>query len=238
MDSDSKLLQKRITTLMFDMDNTLFDLVGAQVAACQAVAEHLGRDDGKELFSYFLTSVHGFESHENIRQYMEERNIPVNSRYRTACQVYEKIKLQSIIPYEGIPETLRSLHEQGYLMGIVTDACSRDATLRLEKTGLLPYFCCMVSFDMVKVKKPSPEPFLFALEMMNAHAQEAVLVGDSPHRDIEPCSSLGIRTVYARYGDRFSRDRTHVPADFVIDIPEELHDILFHLQENTIFFKD
>ncbi len=237
MDSDSDLLQKRITTLLFDMDNTLFDLVGAQVAACQAVADNLGRDDGKDLFSYFLTTTHGFESHENIRQYMEERKIPVNGMYRNACQVYEKIKLRNIFPYEGIPETLQSLHEQGYLMGIVTDAYSRDATLRLEKTGLLHFFCCMVSFDIVKVKKPSTAPFLFALEMMKTHAQEAVLIGDSPHRDIEPCSSLGIRTVYARYGDRFSHDRTNVPADFVIDKPEELHDILLRLQRKPIFFK-
>jgi putative hydrolase of the HAD superfamily len=215
-----------VTTLLFDMDNTLFDLVGAQIAACHAVAEHLGQDDGEDLFSYFLTPAHGFESHENIRQYMEERSISVNGIFRTACQVYEKVKLRSIFPYEGIPETLLSLHERGYLMGIVTDAYSRDATLRLEKTGLLPFFCCIVSFDMVKIKKPSPEPFLFALEMMKAHAQETVLIGDSPHRDIEPCRSLGIRTVYARYGDRFSHDRDNVPADFVIDTPKELHDIL------------
>jgi len=238
MDSDSKLLQKRITTLLFDMDNTLFDLFGAQIAACQAVAEHLGQDDGKELFSYFLTPAHGFESHENIRQYMEERNIPINCGYRSACQVYEKVKLRSIFPYEGIPETLQSLHERGYLMGIVTDAFSRDATIRLEKTGLLPFFCCMVSFDMVQVKKPSPEPFLFALEMMKAHSREAVLIGDSPRRDIEPCRSLGIRTVYARYGDRFSHDRNNVPADFVIDAPGELPDILLHLQgKPTVFLE-
>jgi len=223
-------LPSAVTTLLFDMDNTLFDLVGAQIAACHAVTEHLDQDDGEDLFSYFLRPVHGFESHENIRQYMEERNIPVNDTYRTACQVYENIKLRSIFPYEGIPETLQVLHEGGYTMGIVTDAYSRDATLRLEKTGLLPFFCCIVSFDMVKVKKPSPQPFLFALEMMRAHSREALLIGDSPRRDIEPCRSLGIRTVYARYGDRFSRDHNDVPADFVIEKPGELPEILLRLR--------
>ena len=111
-------------------------------------------------------------------------------------------------------------------MGIVTDAHSRDATLRLEKTGLLPFFCCIVSYDMVKVKKPAPEPFLFALEMMNAGTDEAILIGDSPMRDIEPCRSLGIRTVYARYGDRFSHDRNNIHADFIIDAMGELPEIL------------
>jgi putative hydrolase of the HAD superfamily len=220
-----------VTTLLFDMDNTLFDLVEAQIAACHMVAKHLDQDDGEDLFSYFLTAGHGFESHENIRQYMEERNIANNDSYRTACRLYETEKLRNIHPYEGVNGTIQSLRDQGYHMGIVTDACARDATLRLEKTGLLPFFCCMVSYDMVKVKKPAPEPFLFALEMMKAGKCEAVLIGDSPHRDIEPCRSLGIKTVYARYGDRFSRDRKSIVADFVIDTIRELPDILHRLQE-------
>ncbi len=208
------------------MDNTLFDLVKAQIAACQAVVEQLGQDNGEELFSCFLSSAHGFESHENIRHYMNERNIPCKNMFLEACQVYEEVKLQHIIPYEGVTETLRLLHTEGYPMGIVTDAHSRDATLRLEKTGLLPFFCCMVSYDMVNVKKPAHEPFLFALEMMKTSPSEVVLIGDSMRRDIEPCRDLGIRTVYARYGDRFSTDRTSVPADFVIDTMAELPEIL------------
>jgi putative hydrolase of the HAD superfamily len=222
-------VQKPIKCLLFDMDNTLFDLVGAQIAACEAVVQQLGRDDGEELFSYFLTPIHGFESHENIHQYMNERSIPADGLYRQACRVYETVKLQHIYPYEGVAETLQLLQIQGYAMGIVTDAHSRDATLRLEKTGLLPFFCCMVSYDMVKVKKPAPEPFLFALEMMKAGTDEAILIGDSPRRDIEPGHHLGIRTVYARYGDRFSDDRSDIPADFVIDTIADLPGILYGL---------
>lgn len=215
-----------VTTLLFDMDNTLFDLVGAQIAACQAVVQQFGHDDGEELFSYFLTPTHGYESHENIRQYMNERCIPLDGLFRKACQVYETVKLQHIFPYEGVTDTLQLLHTREYTMGIITDAHSRDATLRLEKTGLLQFFCCMVSYDMVKVKKPAPEPFMFALEMMKASPDETVLVGDSPRRDIDPCRNLGIRTVYARYGDRFSCDRNSVAADFIIDAMGELPEIL------------
>jgi putative hydrolase of the HAD superfamily len=84
----------------------------------------------------------------------------------------------------------------------------------------------MVSYDMVKVKKPDPAPFQFALEMMKASPSETILVGDSPRRDIEPCRNLGIRTVYARYGDRFSRDRTTAAADYCVDSLRDLPEIL------------
>lgn len=216
-----------VTTLLFDMDNTLFDLFEAQVAACQAVVELVGNDDGNELFSYFLSPDHGYESHENIWQYMNDRGIFVDELFKKACRLYETKKLQHIVPYEGVAETLKVLFLQGYNMGIVTDAHSRDATMRLLKSGLLEFFCCMVSYDMVKVKKPDPEPFRLALEMLNAGPGETVLVGDSPRRDIEPCRNLGIRTVYARYGDRFARDRTKVAADYCIDSPRDLLEILF-----------
>jgi putative hydrolase of the HAD superfamily len=111
-------------------------------------------------------------------------------------------------------------------MAVITDAHSRNAIMRLEKAELLPFFSGMVSYDMVRVKKPAPEPFITALEMLKSTADEVLLVGDSPRRDIEPGRSLGIRTVYARYGDRFSDDCSQVHADFIIDSMAELPAII------------
>ena len=223
---DPVILQKPVTTVLFDMDNTLFDLVGAQISACHAIAKFLGNDDGDALFEYFLRPVRGFESHENILDYMIDRSLSHDGMYKEACRIYETVKLRNITPYPGVLETLEILRECGYMMGIVTDAHSKDATLRLEKVGLLPFFCGMVTYDMVGVKKPAPDPFLFALEMMKAKTHEVLLVGDSPRRDIEPCRLLGIRSVYARYGDRFSDDRSEFAADFTIDAMDELPGIL------------
>jgi len=221
-----------VSTLLFDMDNTLFDLVGAQIASCNEIVRFLGHDDGEELFSYFLKPVHGFESHENIRQYMEERSIPVDGNFEKACRIYEHEKLRQITPYPGVVETLRYLNGRGYPMCIVTDAHSRDATLRLEKIGILPFFSGMVSYDMVRIKKPAPDPFLTALAMMQAVPEQALFIGDSVRRDIEPCARLGIRTVYARYGDRFAADRGASPADYVIDTITDLKEILVLLEKN------
>ena len=215
-----------ITTLLFDMDNTLFDLVGAQIASCHAVTTFLGKDDGDALFEYFLRPARGFESHENILDYMIDRSLSPDGMYKDACRIYETEKLRHITPYSGVRETLEVLRGCGYPVGIVTDALAKDATLRLEKVGLLPFFCGMVTYDMVGVKKPAPDPFLFALEMMKAKTHEVLLVGDSPRRDIEPCRLLGIRSVYARYGDRFSDNRSEFRADFTIDAMDELPDIL------------
>jgi putative hydrolase of the HAD superfamily len=204
------------------MDNTLFDLVGAQVAACERVVRHLGYKDGDDLFHYFLTGSHGFESTENIRQYMEERRIPSDGIYEQACRIYASEKLRFITPYPGVRETLTAIRARGYAMAVVTDAEHTDATLRLGKCGLDTFFDCMVTYDKVGVKKPAPDPFLAALDAVHARPDEVLFIGDSPRRDIEPCKKLGIRTVYARYGDRFSKTRDVIEADFVIDRMNEL----------------
>ncbi|HVP95980.1 HAD-IA family hydrolase [Methanoregula sp.] len=208
--------------LLFDMDNTLFDLVGAQIAACESVVRHLGYADGDELFLYFLTGSHGFESTENIRQYMEERRIPTNGMFERACRIYANEKLRHITPYPGVTNTLAAIRKKGYAMAVVTDAEHPDATQRLGKCGLTSFFDCMVTYDRVGIKKPAPDPFLSALAATGARPEEAVFIGDSPRRDIEPCKKLGIRTVYARYGDRFSKTRDVIGADFVIDRMDEL----------------
>jgi putative hydrolase of the HAD superfamily len=223
--------QPPVTTILFDMDNTLFDLVGAQIASCHKVTRFLGHDDGDDLYQYFLRPVHGYEAHENIHDYMKDRRISLEGTYARARYIYEEEKLRHITPYHGVPETLRLILNRGLPMAIVTDAHSRDATIRLEKSGLLSFFTCIVSCDLAGAKKPAPEPFLTALEMLETDPSETLLIGDSPRRDIEPCRELGIRTVYARYGDRFSDDRSSVEADFTIDAMEELPAILFPLLE-------
>lgn len=213
------------------MDNTLFDLVGAQMAACKAVSRAMGVREENQLFSYFLRPGHGFESHENILDFLYDRGIPESGSFEGARRIYEEEKLRSITPYPGVADTLSCIQEQGLPMGIVTDAHSRDAVRRLEKTGLLPFFSCMVTYDLVRVKKPAPEPFITALGMLKSMADEVLLVGDSPRRDMEPGNMLGFRTVYARYGDRFSDDRSSVQAHYTIDTMAELPEILSRLSE-------
>ncbi|MFA5237507.1 MAG: HAD-IA family hydrolase, partial [Methanoregula sp.] len=149
-----------------------------------------------------------------------------------ACHIYADEKLRHIIPYPGVTKTLRAIREMGFATAVVTDAEKADASLRLGRCGLSSFFDCMVTFDLIGVKKPAPEPFLAALGTIRAPAEESVFIGDSPRRDIEPCKKLGIRTVYARYGDRFSKTRDYAGADFVIDRMDELPDILHSMSKS------
>lgn len=206
-----------ISTIFFDMDNTLFDLVGAKLAACDSVVQEIGEGAPEDLFRYFLEGQWGFEDFRNIGDFLRDRNSYSDTTYETCCRIYDTVKLDGIVPYPGVPETLAELRRRGFHLGIISDAFSRDARRRLDKTRLMQDFDLIVTCDLTGRKKPSPEPFRYALHHLDAEPSEVILVGDSPHRDMEPAQKLGMKTVYARYGDRFSKTRVSTHADFIID---------------------
>ena len=55
-------------------------------------------DEGDLIFDYFLRPIRGFESHENILDYMTDRSIEPDEQHRETCRMYETEKLRHLIP--------------------------------------------------------------------------------------------------------------------------------------------
>jgi len=186
---------------LFDMDNTLYNFVDAKKAACMQAAQRIGTGDGMELFRYFLRDIHGFEHHDNIRDFMEDRGIRDSAVFEDACRDYDTVKLALIDPYPGVPDTLERLKAAGVKMAVVTDAESSHAYRRLEKVGIRGYFESVITPDVSGKRKPAHDSFLMALESLGSAPEQAWIVGDSLHREIRPGNELGMTTVHAVYGD-------------------------------------
>ncbi|MBP1929590.1 putative hydrolase of the HAD superfamily [Methanolinea mesophila] len=195
------MCQKPIKALIFDVDNTLFDLVGAKRKACHAISASLRRRDGARIYSYFTRRVREYEDPENLRDYLLDSGLYTEEGYRECCRIYRREKMRHIVAYPGVALTLSRLRSRGYPTALVTDAHHEDACERLGISGLAPYFDHIVTCDHTGKKKPDPAPFLLALDLLGTRAPETLLVGDSPRRDIEPGHRLGLITAYARYGD-------------------------------------
>jgi putative hydrolase of the HAD superfamily len=193
--------EMRVKGLIFDMDNTLFDLVGAKKKACHSISAGLRRHDGARIYSYFTRRVREYEDPENLRDYLLDEGLYTEPAYLECCRIYHREKMRHIVPYPGVARTLSHLRDQGFPTALVTDAHYEDASQRLEVSGLTPYFDHIVTCDHTGKKKPDPAPFLLALDLLGTGAPETLMVGDSPRRDIEPGHRLGLITAYARYGD-------------------------------------
>jgi putative hydrolase of the HAD superfamily len=226
-----RIYPESLKAVLFDMDNTLFDFVAAKLEACREILSFIGRENGditgepSELFGYFLRGVYGFEDYENIRDYMQERNVFTVQGYRKCCEIYEKEKLQNLELYAGVTDTLDKLKELGLKLVIITDADRYHALARLTRAGLLNYFDLLVAADMTGTKKPDPTHFLFALETLGIKPEETLVVGDSIKRDIAPARKLGLRTAYASYGDWRPGEKTDQCFDFRLNTFSDMLDI-------------
>jgi putative hydrolase of the HAD superfamily len=217
MQKENGTAHTEIKSILFDMDNTLFDFIEAKHAACNAIVEHLGLKDSRVLFKYFLRGVYHFEAWENIRDYMNDRGIYSEQAYLDCCVLYEKKKLETIDPYPNVVETLHQLKKMGLSLGVVTDAYIGHARSRLMKTRLFDLFDVLVTADMTGTKKPSPEIFFKTLEKLQIMPCQALFVGDSMRRDIEPAKKIGMVTAYDAYGDRNVKEDNQCQADYCLN---------------------
>ena len=103
-----------------------------------------------------------------------------------------------------------------------------------------PTFSCNPRFspsDAVLLKtqpkikrKPSPKPFKLALEKMNLNPEEVLMIGDWPDRDVVGASQIGMKTIFARYGDTFGTKDSGADWDVndiyeVVGIIKELNNV-------------
>ena len=211
--------------LIFDMDNTLFDLVGAKKKACHSISASLRKKDGARIYSYFTRRILEYEDPGNLRDYLVDQGMYSEPTYLECCRIYQREKLRHIVAYPGVTRTLSHLRSRGFPTALVTDAHLEDTRLRLDTSGLTSYFDHIVTCDHTGKKKPDPAPFLLALDLLGTSARETLLVGDSLRRDIEPGHRLGLITAYARYGDR-SPDRGNGGAHHVLSRFSDLLDLL------------
>ena len=95
--------------------------------------------------------------------------------------------------FEGVYDTINTLKENGYKIGIVTTKLSDVVNMGLRLTKLDEFFDVIVALDHVKNAKPDPEPVLMALEQLGSSPEEAIMVGDNSH-DILAGKNAGTKT--------------------------------------------
>jgi putative hydrolase of the HAD superfamily len=153
----------------------------------------------------------------------------VDNKYLAAGIVaYRRAKEANLKVYPNVQKTLNHLLKNGIKLAIVSDAPSREAWMRIYYLNLHHSFDTVVTFDDSGERKPSPKPFKLALERLSLSKDEVLMVGDWPERDMVGANSIGIKTIFAKYGDAFGVKDSGANWDIediseVIDIIDEIN---------------
>ncbi len=246
----------RITTLTFDLWNTLYSADGgagdvvrphrlsllAEILASRGVRptdEEIRQAYRAGFDAYMAAWTNGahFGAREDVAFILgyfharEARTAADREEFeRTVIAMEDASYLAPPALLAGVRETIPALAVDGYRLGIISDtSLTPGRVLRdfLKKDGLLDCFSSLTFSDETGFPKPDPRMFAVTLTGLGARPAEAAHVGDTPRTDIAGARAAGMTAIRCAG----AVDHPEPPyADFVIRDHREILGILEKLE--------
>lgn len=209
-----------MSVILWDLDDTLLHTLPGRMHALAYTHETLL---GTKVDPEALWRSHRGGTLEDLgRRLLGDDYVKFATTYRE--RYYSLVR--DIRPYPGVEPVLRSFHDAGFEMGVVTSKLAWGATEELTTAGILHYFHTIVGSDDTDCHKPDPEPIHTALDRMLADdPTAAVFIGDSP-ADVWAARNAGIRSIAALWGTLDAELLLDATPDFTATTPGEVLTIL------------
>ena len=213
---------KNTKTILFDFDGTIMNTNEMIIESWQHTFRTV---EGKERERDAIIKTFGEPLFITMNKVLPQ--IPVEHGVEIYREYLKKHFAEKITPFPGMPELIQKLKVLGYQNGLVTSRTRESTFVGLDRFGLLPYFDCVVSCDDTDRHKPDPEPVRIALNMLDAKAERAVMLGDSMF-DILCAKNAGVRSVLVGWQLAVSEEELNGPTgpDYRIKAPEDLLNLL------------
>lgn len=211
-----------IKAVIFDLDNTLVDFMAMKRQAIDA-AIHAMRDAGLKLSPEeirkridVIYAERGIEFQSVFDQLLFDEFSKVDFKILASGVIaYRRAREAALVPYPHAYMTLIQLAKMNLKLGVVSDAPGREAWLRLCYLDFHHIFDAVITYDDTQIRKPAPEPFREVLKRLGVNPGESLMVGDWAERDVLGAKQVGMKTVFARYGDTFGTLISN--ADYEVD---------------------
>ena len=223
-----------IKAIIFDLDNTLVDFMAMKDAAVEAAALamidaglKMSKKEVKEKI-YEIYEKEGIEDQRVFDKLLTRELGTIDYRIHAAGIIgYRRAREAALVLYPHVQLVLMELIKKGIKLVVLSDAPRLQAWLRLCQLNLQHVFDFVITFEDTNKKKPAPEPFKLALQKLQVEPGQVIMVGDWAERDIYGAKLLRMKTIFARYGDRFGTEKSG--ADYEVDDIIQLLDILERL---------
>ena len=211
----------------------IFDLDGTLINTLEDLADSVNEALEKMNFSTWKTDDYRMKVGRGFRNLMEN-SVPQEKRENAAVidemlsyfvAAYDRRYQDKSVPYQGIETLLLQLEKDGIKLAVNSNKRT-DYTEKLIKK-LFPNTPFVAVFGERKgvPKKPDPAGALEIAEMMELKPEQVIYVGDSG-TDIATGKNAGMTTVGVSWGFRGRGELTRHGADYVVDTPREIRDIV------------
>jgi putative hydrolase of the HAD superfamily len=208
-----------IRAIVFDLDNTLTDFMKMKEDAITAAIDGMidaGLDVPRATLEARIDAIYkakGLEYQQVFDELLLELLGEIDPKiHASGIVAYRKVR-SAMVLYPHVQMTMLELAKRGIRLGVVSDAPRAQVWQRLCSLSLQHVFDAVVTFDDTQTRKPDPAPFREVLRRLGAQPSESLMVGDWAERDVVGGRSLGMKTVFARYGDTFGTQESGADYD-------------------------
>lgn len=212
-------MNNNINTILFDLDGTLIDTNDLIIKSfLHTLEKYYPKQYQREDVLPFIgpSLMETFGGLDPVK--MEEM-----------IQTYRDFNISNhdllVTEFEGVFETIKTLKEKGYKLGIVTTKMMNVVAMGLKLTDLEQFFEVIVALDHVKNAKPDPEPVFLALEQLGSRPEEAMMVGDNYH-DVLAGKNAGTKTAGVAWAVKGRESLEVHGPDYMLENMRDLLDIL------------
>ena len=186
-------MSKTYKYVFFDLDGTISNSYEGIARSLDATFAHFGIKVDKALYRRYI----GPPLSDTFRLYFDtpEKVSEVVNWFRDN---YVEGDIFRNPVYEGIPETMKSLKERGYILCVASCKKQEEAEMLMKHFGIDGYLT-YVSGLTYGVREPKAEILEYVMQKVGADRENSVMVGDTIY-DIEGAAAAGVDCVLCKWG--------------------------------------
>ncbi len=203
-------MERKYTTLLFDLDGTLLDFLRDEHDAILKVMEKYGIECSEENVKIYsdinLSLWKEFEKGSITREELQKRRflrffelfgVKGNFDFREINREYLLFLSEGGNLYDGAKELLIRLRAEGYHLCAVTNGIALAQNNRLKRAGIDNLFEHIFISESIGCQKPMKEYFEVVLDRIDEKDRTKVIViGDSLSSDIKGAENAGLDSLW------------------------------------------
>ena len=196
-------METMIRAVLFDLDGTILDRLSCLRVYLYKVVKRLPDVFDPVPFQEYMGRLieldaygHG-DKHQVFRMLEREFGMSPGTGQRLVDD-YETHFPHIAVPFPKAHQTLASLRDSGFKLGLVTNGPITSQQPKIDGLGIAGYFGTVLISGAEGVSKPDPEIFCRAVSRLGVKPEETVMVGDNPVADIGGAKSFGMKAIWKR----------------------------------------
>lgn len=200
-----------IKTVIFDIDNTLYNYDENHIHGMNALAAYCAEHFGisyEKMYSCYKQAEKSMNErigsdtaaiHSRMLRFQcmaELLSQPLFPHVKNMYHAYWDTLITNSVPTPGSLEFIKKLKNNDIRVGIGTDMTAYIQYKKLEKLGFAPYIDFIVTSEEAGVEKPHPHFFSVCVEKSGCLSEECAFIGDNLKKDVQGACENGLKGIW------------------------------------------